>query len=212
MMPQPAQQSSWPVMLLARPAIAILGPLLVLLAGCQPVMPEEPAPAVIATTESPAAVTESPVTTTEVTGTAAMTVSTTVTPGETMTTSRPLTETSSGPPPDASPGAGAPALIEVGLAVYRQQYCGVCHVLSAAGTRGAFGPPHDGMGATAEARIADPGYTGSATTAAEYIMESLIDPYIYLVPGYAATPHRMPPYSHLDPASLDALVAMLLAQ
>jgi hypothetical protein len=98
------------------------------------------------------------------------------------------------------------------LAIYRQQYCGVCHTLSAAGTRGTFGPVHDGMGATAQARILDPLYSGAATTAEAYIMESLVDPYLFIVGGYGATPHRMPPYSHLDPASLDALVAMLLAQ
>jgi len=213
MMSQPAQQCSWSVMLLARPAIAFI--VLILLVGCQPVMPEGPAPAAAPAVEGQPAVAESPVITTELTGTAAMTASTAVTPGATLTTSQPVTETASAlapVTPSGSPGAGDPALIEAGLAVYRQQYCGVCHTLSAAGTRGAFGPPHDGMGATAAARIADPSYTGSATTAAAYIMESLINPYIYLVPGYTATPHRMPPYSHLDPASLDALVAMLLAQ
>lgn len=107
---------------------------------------------------------------------------------------------------------GDPALAEVGSAVYRQQYCGVCHTLDAAGTRGTFGPTHNGLGAIAAQRILSTEYSGYATNAAEYIRESLVDPQVYIVEGYGATPHRMPPYTHLDSASLDALVAFLLAQ
>ena len=46
-------------------------------------------------------------------------------------------------------------LVERGLAVYRQQYCGICHELAAAETVGAFGPPHDQMGFVAVQRIQD---------------------------------------------------------
>jgi mono/diheme cytochrome c family protein len=105
-----------------------------------------------------------------------------------------------------------PATLAAGLAVYRAQYCGVCHTLSAAETRGTFGPPHDGLGATAAARLTDPTSHGKATTAAEYIHESIVDPQAFSVPGYATTSHRMPSYAHLDAATLDALVAFLLAQ
>ena len=110
------------------------------------------------------------------------------------------------------PAAADPALLAEGLAVYRAQYCGVCHTLSAAETRGTFGPPHDGLGATAAARLADPTYHGKATTAAEYIHESIVDPQAFSVPGYATTSHRMPSYAHLDAATLDAMVTFLLAQ
>jgi mono/diheme cytochrome c family protein len=99
-----------------------------------------------------------------------------------------------------------------GLAVYRQQYCGTCHELTAAGTRGTFGPTHNSIGTTAAQRIQSAGYSGHATTAAEYIRESLLDPQSYLVEGYGATLYRMPPYGYLDSASLDALVAFLLSQ
>lgn len=110
------------------------------------------------------------------------------------------------------PSAADPATLAAGLAVYRAQYCGVCHTLTAAETRGTFGPLHDGLGATAVERLADPNYHGKATTAAEYIHESIVDPQVFSVPGYATTSHRMPSYAHLDAATLDALVAFLLAQ
>jgi len=105
-----------------------------------------------------------------------------------------------------------PALIEAGSAVYHAQYCGVCHALAAAGTTGTFGPPHGGLGATAAARVAAPTYTGTAITPAEYIRESIVAPEVYIVPDYAMTSHRMPPYGHLPDADIDALVEFLLAQ
>lgn len=114
--------------------------------------------------------------------------------------------------PEQSAGDVDPVLLADGLAVYRAQYCGVCHTLDAAETRGTFGPPHNGMGPIAVERLADAGYTGTATTPAEYVAESIVDPQAYIVPGYAATSHRMPVYAHLDQASVDAMVAFLLAQ
>jgi mono/diheme cytochrome c family protein len=109
--------------------------------------------------------------------------------------------------------AGAdPALVAAGREVYLKQYCGVCHSLTAAGTTGTFGPAHDGLGTTAAQRIVDEAYNGQATSPAEYIRESIVDPQAYIVPGYATTSHRMPAYSHLDGETLDALVAFLAAQ
>jgi len=99
-----------------------------------------------------------------------------------------------------------------GLQIYREQYCGVCHQLSAAKTAGTFGPPQDGIGETAQQRIQDSGYTGDATTAVEYVLESLTNPQIYIVPGYELTSHQMPAYTHLDEQKLSALVQWLQAQ
>lgn len=120
---------------------------------------------------------------------------------------------------DTQTGQNAPvdeafdiALAEQGAAVYRAQYCGICHALSVAGTRGAFGPPHDGIGATAAQRVAEPSYSGAATTAAGYLYESLVKPDAYFVEGYISSSHRMPPYTHLSEEELQALVAFLLAQ
>lgn len=160
------------------------------LTSCQPIVPPTPSSAVDAspdvTATTSVTVTSDPVMAAGVTETAALTA-----------------------PHSASID---PALVAAGMAVYRQHYCGICHALTAVGTLGSFGPPHDGMGSTAEQRIQAESYSGNATSAAEYILESLLDPQIYIVGGYAATPHRMPPYGHLDSASLDALVAFLLAQ
>jgi mono/diheme cytochrome c family protein len=105
-----------------------------------------------------------------------------------------------------------PALMAAGLAVYRAQYCGVCHRLTAAATMGTFGPPHDGLAAAAAARIVAEGYSGAATTPAEYIYESIVSPEVYVVPDYLMTSHRMPSYGHVPAGDLTALVAFLAAQ
>jgi mono/diheme cytochrome c family protein len=196
--------------------------------GCQPVQPNSESSAV-ATTE-PAI--ESEVMEGEaVTGTATLVETTPVTESVTNTTnaespttdsatvtatiditeSAETTTTESVAPTEPAASAD-PALLAAGLAVYRAQYCGVCHTLDAAETRGTFGPSHNGMGAIAAAHLAEGSYQGVATTPAEYIRESIVDPLAYIVPGYATTSHRMPSYAHLDNASLDALVAFLLAQ
>ncbi len=103
-------------------------------------------------------------------------------------------------------------LIAAGLEVYLKQYCGVCHRLDVAETTGPFGPPQDEVGTIAAQRIRDPSYAGQATTAEEYIRESIVDPATYLVPGYPGGRYRMPAYTSLSEADLDALVQMLLDQ
>lgn len=118
-------------------------------------------------------------------------------------------ETASNTVDDVAPDE---ALIEQGYTVYRAQYCGVCHTLASAGTKGTFGPPHDGMAATASERIADPHYSGEAASSADYLYESLVKPEIFIVDGYASSSHRMPPYTHLAEQDLRALVEFLLAQ
>ena len=102
--------------------------------------------------------------------------------------------------------------VELGLQVYREQYCGLCHTLTAAGTTGIFGPGHDQTGAIAVQRIADPAYTGGATTASGYIQESIVDPQRYLVPGYEAVSQPMPAYDFLTEEEILALVEALRAQ
>lgn len=99
-----------------------------------------------------------------------------------------------------------------GLETYRDRYCGVCHTLDAAGTKGMFGPTHNGIGSTAAARVTDPSYTGNASTAEEYIRESIVDPTAYVVPGFELSRYRMGAYTMLSEAELDALVQFLLEQ
>jgi len=103
-------------------------------------------------------------------------------------------------------------MLSRGLAVYNAQYCGTCHTLKAAGSSGAFGPTHDGMGTVAAARVGDPGYHGEATDAAAYILESITDPDAYLPADYAGSRYRMPAFTELSEADLDALVQFLLSQ
>jgi mono/diheme cytochrome c family protein len=101
-------------------------------------------------------------------------------------------------------------VVDAGVAVYQANGCIGCHVLSVAGAAGAVGPTHEGMGTTAEARIAQADYTGEATTAEEYIRESIVNPNAYTVEGYAAG--LMPSYASLPEDQLNALVQMLLLQ
>jgi mono/diheme cytochrome c family protein len=103
-------------------------------------------------------------------------------------------------------------LIERGTEVYRQQYCGTCHQLTAARTRGNFGPAHDSAYEHALERLADPDYRGKATNAEEYIRESIVEPEVYYTPGYEATNHHMPSYAHLSTEDIDLLVYLLVHQ
>ncbi len=104
------------------------------------------------------------------------------------------------------------ALVAAGLAVFREQYCGTCHTLDTAGSAGMFGPTHNGMCTTAGQRIRNASFTGSASTAEDYILESIVDPLAYVVPGYEGTRYRMPAYAHLSEGELDALVILLMQE
>lgn len=99
-----------------------------------------------------------------------------------------------------------------GATVYQTKGCIGCHQLDAVGAVGAVGPTHNGMGATAEARIADPAYTGTATTAAEYIAESIREPGVYTVPNYPAGVMQPYPPDQISDEELEALVQFLLEQ
>lgn len=104
------------------------------------------------------------------------------------------------------------AQIKYGVEVYQRLYCGLCHQLDVVGTTGTFGPPHNGIGTIAEQRLQEPHYTGKATTAAEYLHESIIDPGAFIVPGYENPRHQMPVYDSLNGTDVAALVQLLLQQ
>lgn len=64
--------------------------------------------------------------------------------------------------------------------------CVVCHrIPGIAGADGKVGPPL-WLGKTGAARLADPQYRGQAQTVREYIVESVVSPGTYLVPGFPA--------------------------
>lgn len=104
------------------------------------------------------------------------------------------------------------AKTERGKQVYLNSYCGVCHALASARTKGIFGPAHEHIATTAALRIASPDYTGSATSAAGYLRESIETPQTYAAPGVANLSHPMPPYTGLSETDLDALIYFLLQQ
>jgi mono/diheme cytochrome c family protein len=102
------------------------------------------------------------------------------------------------------------AVIERGLELYLANSCGVCHVSSKATTKGTFGPSHDGLSVIASARIQDPAYKGEATTAEDYIKESLLQPERYLVQPYGSSRYKMPAYVNLSEEDIAALTSFLL--
>lgn len=69
--------------------------------------------------------------------------------------------------------------------LFVQSGCAVCHTIPGiAPAQGRVGPPLV-LGTNGPARIADPQYQGTATTIREYIQESILDPGVYVVPGYS---------------------------
>jgi len=112
----------------------------------------------------------------------------------------------------AAPAPALPEEVAEGIRLYHAQYCGTCHTNALAGTAGTFGPTHDGLRDTAAKRIHHSGYTGKATTAEEYVRESIREPGAYRVPGFEHTRFLMPAYTPLTDAEVDALVRMLLWQ
>lgn len=104
------------------------------------------------------------------------------------------------------------AMFERGVEVYRANYCGSCHTLDAANTRGTFGPNHDNAYSNAAHYITFDTYTGDAITAEDYIRESILIPTIFYTPGYETTNHHMPAFGHLPEEDIDALVYLLVQQ
>jgi hypothetical protein len=90
--------------------------------------------------------------------------------------------------------------------------CPVCHTIPGIpGATGQVGPPLI-LGTTGERRLRDPNYRGHATTVHDYVVESVLEPGRYLVPGY---PDRtMPTWygSKLSAFALEKIAAYLERQ
>ncbi|HKQ36185.1 MAG TPA: hypothetical protein VJT11_12840 [Nitrospiraceae bacterium] len=70
--------------------------------------------------------------------------------------------------------------------IFTKAGCLVCHTVPGIpGADGRVGPPLV-LGATGSARLTDPAYRGHAKTVHEYVIESVIEPGVFVVPGYPA--------------------------
>jgi len=70
--------------------------------------------------------------------------------------------------------------------IFTRAGCAVCHTVPGIpGADGRVGPPLL-LGATGPARLADPSYRGHAQTVHDYVIESVIEPGLFVVPGYPA--------------------------
>jgi hypothetical protein len=70
--------------------------------------------------------------------------------------------------------------------IFMRAGCPVCHTVPGiSGADGRIGPPLV-LGTTGPARLADPTYRGHAKTVHEYVIESVIEPGLFVVPGYPA--------------------------
>ncbi len=101
---------------------------------------------------------------------------------------------------------GIAALVRIGEAIYNGKGgCSLCHDQG-----GERAPSLEYLEATASERIADESYSGSAEGPWQYVVESLLEPSAFVVPGYGTEESTMPGYSgKLSEDELRALVAYL---
>ncbi|MBS0169402.1 MAG: c-type cytochrome [Nitrospira sp.] len=87
--------------------------------------------------------------------------------------------------------------------------CTVCHQIPGiAGANGKVGPPL-WLGKNGPSRLTDPQYKGQAQTIREYIVESIVSPGTYVVPGFP--PNTMPTWygRKLSAGALSAIASYL---
>ena len=70
--------------------------------------------------------------------------------------------------------------------IFTKAGCSVCHTVPGIpGADGRVGPPLI-IRVTGPVRLADPAYRGHAKTVHDYVIESVLDPGLFVVPGYPA--------------------------
>lgn len=90
---------------------------------------------------------------------------------------------------------------------YGKGTCALCHEI---GKKGERCPDIAGVGTRSETRIKEAGYKGKATSGAEYLVESLHEPVVYVVDGYQPS---MPALGRqLNDLEMVALVSFLQSQ
>lgn len=96
--------------------------------------------------------------------------------------------------------------------IFAKAGCAVCHTVPGIlGADGRVGPPLL-LGRTGPARLADPSYRGHAQTVHDYVVESVIEPGLFVVPGYPA--HTMPTWygAKLSALALEKIASYLELQ
>ncbi|HET8722474.1 MAG TPA: hypothetical protein VFM24_10620 [Nitrospira sp.] len=96
--------------------------------------------------------------------------------------------------------------------IFTRAGCPVCHrIPGIAGADGRVGPPL-WLGTTGPQRLRDPAYKGGAKTVHDYIVESVLEPGIFVVPGYPV--QTMPTWygAKLSALALEKIAAYLEAQ
>jgi len=63
--------------------------------------------------------------------------------------------------------------------------CVACHIATPTGPAWLASASEPGIGTRAAERISEPDYTGKATTAEQYLFESIADPHVFVVPGFS---------------------------
>ncbi len=97
-------------------------------------------------------------------------------------------------------------------AIFTKAGCSVCHTIPGiAGADGRVGPPLF-IGTTGSDRLRDPTYRGHAGTVHEYVIESVVEPGLFVVPGYPAG--TMPTWygAKLSALALEKIAAYLEQQ
>jgi cytochrome c2 len=114
------------------------------------------------------------------------------------------------PPKELVLAADAPAedFIKAGQEIfYGKGTCALCHEI---GKKGERCPDLAGVGGRAETRFKEEAYKGKATSGAEYLVESLHEPAVYVVEGYQPS---MPALGRqLSDLEMVAMVAFLQSQ
>jgi len=96
--------------------------------------------------------------------------------------------------------------------IFTKAGCAVCHIVPGIpGADGRVGPPLI-LGATGAARLTDSGYGGQAKTVREYVIESVIEPGVFVVPGYPAGTMPMWYGAKLSALALEKIASYLEQQ
>jgi len=109
--------------------------------------------------------------------------------------------------PAASTGTGNAAN---GEKLFTAQGCSACHSLKEG--EKIIGPSLYHSGQTSLSRLKDATYTGKAQSAEDYIRESILQPNVYVAPGFPAGVMVQDFVQKLAPQDIDDLVAFLMTQ